>query len=93
MVIGLIDEHGSQVFAGGALDNARRTSWNGDSVFYIRSITKTLTALLLQDMAKMGVTCDDMLERHPNGLETTAAYLHGLPTADLSDGAWLGVSG
>ncbi|HSU57428.1 MAG TPA: serine hydrolase [Candidatus Dormibacteraeota bacterium] len=54
IVIGLIDEHGSQVFGGGSLDNGTTNLVNGDSVFLIGSITKTLTALLLQDMADRG---------------------------------------
>lgn len=34
------------------------------------------------ELAKLGVSCDDMLERHPDGLEETVRYLHqryGLP--------------
>jgi D-alanyl-D-alanine-carboxypeptidase/D-alanyl-D-alanine-endopeptidase len=54
LVIGLIDEHGSRVFGDGSLDNATTNQVNGDSVFFIGSITKTLTALLLQEMADRG---------------------------------------
>jgi beta-glucosidase len=28
------------------------------------------------ELAKLGVSCDDMLERHPDGLEETVRYLH-----------------
>jgi beta-glucosidase len=28
------------------------------------------------ELAKLGVSCDDMLERHPDGLEETVGYLH-----------------
>src|SRR3954452_25159077 len=60
MVIGLIDERGSKVFGGGTLDNGTTNMVNGDSVFFIGSITKTFTALLLQDMADRGeVKLDD----------------------------------
>ena len=65
MVIGLIDEHGSKVFGGGTLDNGTTNLVNGDSVFFIGSITKTLTALLLQDMADRGeVKLDDPVARY-----------------------------
>src|SRR3954470_18769866 len=60
MVIGLIDEHGSQLFGGGSLDNGTTNLVNGESVFFIGSITKTLTALLLQEMTDRGeVKLDD----------------------------------
>ena len=66
MVIGLVDEHGSQGFRRRApWTMARPTSVNGDSVFFIGSITKTLTALLLQDMAERGeVKLDDPVAKY-----------------------------
>jgi CubicO group peptidase (beta-lactamase class C family) len=65
LVIGLIDERGSQVFGGGTLDNGTTNLVNGDSVFFIGSITKTFTALLLQDMADRGeVKLDDPVARY-----------------------------
>ncbi len=54
MVIGLVDEHGSRIFAAGKLDNNTSQELNGDTVFEIGSITKTFTALLLQDMVERG---------------------------------------
>jgi D-alanyl-D-alanine-carboxypeptidase/D-alanyl-D-alanine-endopeptidase len=60
MVIGLVDESGTKVFGAGKLDNSTSNEVNGDSVFFIGSITKTFTALLLQDMADRGeVKLDD----------------------------------
>lgn len=50
MVIGLIDEHGSKVFAAGKLDNGTEAEVGADSLFEIGSITKVFTALLLRDM-------------------------------------------
>jgi CubicO group peptidase (beta-lactamase class C family) len=68
MVIGLIDERGSQVFGGGNLDNGTTNMVDGDSVFFIGSITKTFTALLLQDMADRGeVKLDDPVARYLPG--------------------------
>lgn len=60
MVIGLVDELGTQVFAGGSLDNGTTNQVSGDSVFFIGSTTKTFTALLLQDMVDRGeIKLDD----------------------------------
>jgi CubicO group peptidase (beta-lactamase class C family) len=54
MVIGLVDEHGSGVFGAGKLDDGTEQEVTGDTVFEIGSITKTFTALLLQDMVERG---------------------------------------
>src|SRR5262245_42030724 len=47
MVIGLVDDKGSQVFSGGTLDNGTRATPDGDTLFFIGSVSKTFTALLL----------------------------------------------
>jgi serine-type D-Ala-D-Ala carboxypeptidase/endopeptidase len=54
MVIGLIDERGSQVFSAGTIDNGTNQKPNGDTLFFIGSVSKTFTALLLLEMAKRG---------------------------------------
>ncbi len=50
VVVGIIDEHGSSVISCGKLDNGTDQEVTGDTLFEIGSITKTFTALLLQDM-------------------------------------------
>jgi D-alanyl-D-alanine-carboxypeptidase/D-alanyl-D-alanine-endopeptidase len=65
MVIGIVDEHGSQVFAAGKLDNGTDQQVNGDTLFEIGSITKTFTVLLLVDMVKRGeMKLDDPVENY-----------------------------
>jgi D-alanyl-D-alanine-carboxypeptidase/D-alanyl-D-alanine-endopeptidase len=63
MVIGVIDEHGSKVFAAGKLDNGTDGAINGDTLFEIGSVTKTFTVLLLEDMVHRGeMKLDDPVE-------------------------------
>src|SRR5213594_1881267 len=49
MVIGLADERGNRIFSAGKLDNGTDRAVDGDTVFSIGSVSKTFTALLLQD--------------------------------------------
>jgi len=49
MVIGLADQRGNRIFSAGKLDNGTDRDVNGDTVFFIGSVSKTFTALLLQD--------------------------------------------
>ena len=48
MVIGLADQRGNRIFSTGKLDNGTDRDLNGDTVFFIGSVSKTFTALLLQ---------------------------------------------
>lgn len=65
MVIGLVDEHGSQVFSAGKLDNGTPAEVNGDTLFEIGSVTKTFTALLLMDMVERGeMKLDDPVAKY-----------------------------
>jgi len=54
VVVGLVDEHGSKIVCCGKLDNDTDEDVNGDTLFEIGSITKTFTALLLEDMVQRG---------------------------------------
>ena len=54
VVVGIVDEHGSRVISCGKLDNGTDQEVTGDTLFEIGSITKTFTALLLQDMIERG---------------------------------------
>jgi serine-type D-Ala-D-Ala carboxypeptidase/endopeptidase len=54
IVIGLVDEHGSTVIPWGKLGNGTDQDVNGDSVFFIGSVSKTFTTLLLVDMVERG---------------------------------------
>lgn len=64
MVVGIVDEHGSRIVSYGKLDNGSSPQVDGDTLFEIGSITKTFTALLLQDMVARGeMKLEDPVER------------------------------
>ena len=93
MVVGIVDEHGSSIVSYGKLDNGTDQEVNGDTLFEIGSITKTFTALLLQDMIERGeMKLDDPVAKYlpksvkmptRNGKEITllqlATQTSGLP--------------
>ena len=54
IVVGLVDEHGSSIVSWGKLENGTGRPVAGDTLFSIGSVTKTFTALLLQDMIARG---------------------------------------
>ncbi len=65
MVIGLLDESGSRTFGAGSLDNGTSNKPNGDSVFFIGSVSKIFTALLLQEADRRGeVKLDDPVAKY-----------------------------
>src|SRR3974390_575141 len=65
VVVGIVDEHGSSVISCGKLDNGTDQEVTGDTLFEIGSITKTFTALLLQDMIDRGeMSLDDAVEKY-----------------------------
>jgi CubicO group peptidase (beta-lactamase class C family) len=65
IVIGLVNERGSRVFAAGQLDNGTDGKPDGDTLFFNGSLSKTFTALLLADMADRGeVQLDDAVAKY-----------------------------
>ena len=54
VVVGLVDEQGPRVVSCGRPDSGTRQPIDGDTLFEVGSITKTFTALLLQDMVERG---------------------------------------
>jgi CubicO group peptidase (beta-lactamase class C family) len=65
MVIAMVDQRGSRVFAAGKLDNGTDRRIDGDTVFEIGSVTKVFTVLLLMDAVRRGeMSLDDPLAKH-----------------------------
>src|SRR6266705_4428943 len=65
MVIALADQRGNRVFPAGKLDNGTDGDVNGDTVFFIGSVSKTFTALLLQDAVERGeMKLDDPVAKY-----------------------------
>lgn len=105
VVIGLIDQSGSRVFAAGKLDNGTDQRVDGDTLFEIGSITKTFTSLLLLEMAERGeVQLDDPVTKFLPPAVSVPKYgenditLHHLACQDsglpfdadnLGEGYWL----
>ena len=93
MVVGLVDEQGSSIVSCGKMEDGASPQINGNTLFEIGSITKTFTALLLQDMIERGgMKLDDPVARYLpktakvptcNGREMTllhlATHTSGLP--------------
>jgi CubicO group peptidase (beta-lactamase class C family) len=52
IVVGIVDENGPRVASYGRMAQGNSPEVNGDTLFEIGSITKTFTALLLQDMVE-----------------------------------------
>ena len=85
IVVGLLDEHGSSVFAYGKLDNGTDGEVNGDTLFNLYSSSCTFTGLLLQDMVERGeMKLDDPVSTYlprtvklptHNGKEITLRHL------------------
>jgi D-alanyl-D-alanine-carboxypeptidase/D-alanyl-D-alanine-endopeptidase len=65
IVIGLADQRGNKIFSAGNLDNGTDRDVNGDTVFFIGSVSKTFTALLLQDAVERGeMKLDDPVAKY-----------------------------
>jgi CubicO group peptidase (beta-lactamase class C family) len=93
IVVGVITPNGTSVSGYGNISKVNTTKVNGDTIFDIGSLTKTLTAALLADMVKRGIVkFDDPIEKylpanvtvpsyngHKITLEDLATYTSGLP--------------
>jgi serine-type D-Ala-D-Ala carboxypeptidase/endopeptidase len=93
IVVGMVDEQGSQVVSCGKLDNGTDQLVDGDTLFDLASITKPFTGILLQDMIERGeMKLDDAVAKYlppsvkmpeRNGKEITllhlATHTSGLP--------------
>src|SRR5436190_454234 len=65
IVIGTVDERGTKIFAAGKLDNGTPREPDGDTVFFLGSVSKTFTALLLQDAVERGeMKLDDPVAKY-----------------------------
>jgi len=65
IVIGLADQRGNKIFSAGKLDNSTDRDVNGDTVFFIGSVSKTFTTLLLQDAVERGeMKLDDPVAKY-----------------------------
>jgi CubicO group peptidase (beta-lactamase class C family) len=65
IVVGLIDAQGSRLITAGTMDDGSGRPINGETVFFIGSVTKTFTSLLLAEMASRGeVSVDDLAAKY-----------------------------
>ncbi len=65
IVIGIVDERGSRVVGCGKRNDGSDEEVDGDTLFEIGSVTKTFTALLLEDMVERGeVKFDDPVAKY-----------------------------
>jgi len=86
MVIGIIGPNGTQVYSYGNVSKENSTNVNGDSIFYIGSITKTFTTSLLVDMVKHGlINLDDPIEKYlPDNVKVPSYNGHKITIEDLA---------
>ncbi len=86
IVVGVISPAGRRVVAYGALDRVGRRPVDGDTLFEIGSVTKTFTALLLQDMALRGeVGLDDPVSKYlPAGTKVPSFGGHQITLRQLA---------
>jgi CubicO group peptidase (beta-lactamase class C family) len=72
MVVGVVDENGTQVFSYGRCCSSRRGRIDGDTIFEIGSLTKPITQAVFADMVARGeVSPSDPISRYlPSGVRT-----------------------
>ena len=65
IVVGIVDEHSTNVIACGKPDARSARNVDGDTVFEIGSVSKVFTSLLLADRVKRGeVKLDDPIAKY-----------------------------
>ena len=75
IAVGIVGEDGSSVVSYGKLDNGTDQDVDGDTVFEMGSVTKTFTALLLQDMVERGkMKLDDPVAKYLPASVTLPTY-------------------
>ena len=86
LVVGVVSPAGRRVVAYGAFDTDGRRPVDGDTLFEIGSVTKTFTALVLQDMALRGeVGLDDPVSKYmPAGTKTPSFDGHEITLRQLA---------
>jgi serine-type D-Ala-D-Ala carboxypeptidase/endopeptidase len=86
IVVGIIDDKGSRVFAKGVFDRRQDTKVTSDTVFEIGSVTKVFTTLLLQKMVDDGeVKLDDPISKYlPAAVKTPTRHGREITLVDLA---------
>jgi CubicO group peptidase (beta-lactamase class C family) len=86
IVVGILDDKGAKVFAKGVSENGQNAPVNGDTVFEIGSVSKTFTALLLQEMVDAGeVRLDDPISKYlPPSVKTPTRNGRQITLVDLA---------
>ncbi len=86
IVLGVIDQRGSRVIGCGVMKKGETNAVNGDTLFEIGSVTKTFTALLLQDMVDRGeVKLDDPIAKYlPSWVKTPSRNGKEITLLDLA---------
>ncbi len=86
IVIGVIDTHGTNVYARGVSERGKTNAVDGDTLFEIGSITKVFTTALLQDMVDRGeVKLDDPISRYlPASVKTPKQGTREITLLDLA---------
>src|SRR4051812_44174133 len=86
IVVGVIDQHGTNVYAHGVCERGKTNEVNGDTLFEIGSITKVFTTTLLQLMVDDGeVRLEDPISKYlPASVKTPKQGKREITLLDLA---------
>jgi len=86
IVIGILDEKGTKIFAKGICETGQSAEVNGDTLFEIGSVTKVFSALLLQEMVDSGeVSLNDPISKFlPSTVKTPKRKGREITLIDLA---------